>query len=79
MDTMLLEALEEAITYQKSVESTLQATLEEAPRNSYPCIRHSLEAIQLGRERVHAAVEAVKDLLPNGHSVKISDTGLCSP
>ena len=79
INASMLKALETAITEAKSVESTIDTAIDSAPKNSYPCIEHSLESIRLGREKVRAAVEAVEHLLPNGANASVSTVGLCSP
>lgn len=70
--TSVLEAL-------KPVESTIGTTIESAPKNSYPCLEHSLKLISYGYGRVNASLEATEIEIPNGRSPSLNTEGLCSP
>jgi hypothetical protein len=60
----LVTQLQEVVAGQRLVEGILQQTLERAPAEARPGLQRALEAIQGGKARVRAALEAVGHPMP---------------
>lgn len=74
----LLETIDQALVVQGPIASGLGNTLELAPDDAYPCLRHSLKAIQSARQRVHAAAEKIGRVSPESPlSQSLQVGGLC--
>ncbi len=57
----LLATLEDAVSGQDAAAGQVQETLRQAPADAYPCLRHTVRAIQEARQRVHDAVDQLRD------------------
>jgi hypothetical protein len=74
----LLETIDEAIVAQGPTAAGLNNALELAPEDAYPCLRHSLQAIQSARQRVLAAAEKIGRVSPESPlSPSLLAGGLC--
>lgn len=60
----LVERLQEMVVEQRSAEVVLQESLQQLPASNQAELRRSLQAIQQGRDRVHAALETLGHTLP---------------
>ena len=63
-DSVFLEALREAMAEQRSAGDLLTKTLDEVPGDAPPEFRSALEAIQIAREKIDSALEAVRPPVP---------------
>ena len=52
----LLATVEDAVSGKDVAASQVQDTLRQAPADAFPCLRHTVRAIQKARQRVHDAV-----------------------
>lgn len=74
----LLETIDAALVGQGPTAAGLNNALELAPDDAYPCLRHSLKAIQSARQRVHAAAENIGRVSPESPlSQSLLAGGLC--
>lgn len=60
LDPVVFDAIEEAIASKNVASGQVQDTLEQAPAEAYPCLRHTVRAIQQASQRVHDAVGQVR-------------------
>lgn len=60
----LREKLQEVLIQQQSAEAVLQETLREAPSEARPGLQRALQVMQRGQDRVHAALDALGNSLP---------------
>ena len=56
----LLATVEDALSGQDIAASQVEDTLRQAPADAYPCLRHTVRAIQQASQRVHDAVDQLR-------------------
>ena len=56
----LLATVENAVSGKDVAAGQVQDTLRQAPADAYPCLRHTVRAIQMARQRVHDAVDQLR-------------------
>ena len=56
LELELLETVEDAVSGKDVAAGQVQDTLRQAPADAYPCLRHTVRAIQKASQRVHDAV-----------------------
>ena len=60
LELELLATVEDAVSGKDVAAGQVQDTLRQAPADAYPCLRHTVRAIQMARQRVHDAVEQLR-------------------
>ena len=60
LEPELLATIEDAVLGKDVAAGQVQDTLRQAPADAYPCLRHTVRAIQQASQRVHDAVDQVK-------------------
>ena len=60
LEPELLTATEEAVSGKDVAAGQVRDTLKQAPADAYPCLRHTVRAIQQASQRVHEAVGQVR-------------------
>ena len=60
LELELLAIVEDAVSGKDVAAGQVQDTLNQAPADAYPCLRHTVQAIQKARQRVHDAVGQLK-------------------
>ena len=56
LELELLATVEDAVSGKNVAAGQVQDTLRQAPADAYPCLRHTVRAIQMASQRVHDAV-----------------------
>ncbi len=64
LEPNLLETIDQALVGEGPTAAGLNNALALAGDDAYPCLRHSLKAIQSARQRVHAAAENIGRISP---------------
>ena len=57
LELELLATVEDAVSGKDVAAGQVQNTLRQAPADAYPCLRHTVRAIQTARQRVQNAVD----------------------